>query len=107
MYYLTSALDFAPQLIQTGVALGGIPQYATYLTHRLYNAEMTKKQLVHLATYVISETATQDTKVGGPIRVAEISMEKGYVELEQSTINEIIQKNEEAHKKLAEFFFTC
>ena len=100
VYYLTSPLDFAPQLVQTGIALGGIPQYATYLTHRLYDSEMTMEQLIHLAVYVISETATQDTKVGGPIRVAKISWEKGYEELEQSLIREVIQKNEEAHKKL-------
>jgi 20S proteasome alpha/beta subunit len=104
IYYLSSHLDFAPQLNQTGVALGGIPQYATYLTHRLYSPEMTTKQLVHLAVYVISETATQDPKVGGRVRVAEITWEKGYVELEESYINEVNRKNEEAHERLRLFF---
>jgi len=104
IYYLSSPLDFAPQLVQTGIALGGIPQYATYLTHRLYDPEMTREQLVHLAVYVISETSTQDPKVGGPIRVTEISWEKGYIELEQYHIEEVIQRNEKAHEKLRNFF---
>jgi len=106
MYYLSSQLDFAPQLIQRGVALGGIPQYATYLTHRLYDPEMTKEQLIHLATYVISETATQDQKVGGSIRVAEITEKEGYVELEQSYIAKVIQDNEKAHQTLRDFFLS-
>jgi len=105
IYYLTSVLDFAPQLDVKGHALGGIPQYATYLTHRLYNPEMTVENLINLAVFVISETATQDPKVGGPIRVAIISKDKGFRELDESRINEVIRKNEEAHKMLREFFF--
>gem|GEM_PF-3816862 len=76
----------------------------TYLTHRLYNPEMTTEQLVHLAVYVISETATQDPRVGGPIRVADITWEKGYVELEESYIDEVNRRNEEAHERLRQFF---
>lgn len=104
-YYLSSTLDFAPQLVTTDIALGGIPQYATYLAHRLYNPEMKRQQLVALAVYLISETATQDPKVGGPIRVAEISIERGYQEIEKPLIEEILSKNEEMNKKLREFFF--
>jgi 20S proteasome alpha/beta subunit len=105
IYYLSSPLDFAPQLAVTRIALGGIPQYATYLTHRLYNPKMSRKHLVSLAVYVISETATQDPKVGGPIRVAEISKDKGYIELEQNHIQEVMKRNEEINRKLREFFF--
>jgi len=105
IYYLSSPLDFAPQLCVTGVALGGVPQYATYLTHRLYNPEMSRKNLISLAIYVISETATQDPKVGGPIRVAEISKENGYIALEPSIISEVTLLNEEQNKLLRGFFF--
>jgi 20S proteasome alpha/beta subunit len=104
IYYLTSPLNFAPQLSTTGTALGGIPQYATYLVHRLYNPEMTTDDLVSLAAYVISETATQDPKVGGPIKIAVISPTKGYIELEPSTIQGVIEQNEETTKKLRDFF---
>jgi 20S proteasome alpha/beta subunit len=105
IYYLTSALDFAPQLDVKGHALGGIPQYATYLTHRLYNPKMTLDDLVKLAVFVISETATQDPKVGGPIRVAVILREEGYKELDESYVNKVIKENERAHEELRKFFF--
>lgn len=58
IYYLSSPLDFAPQLCTTGFALGGIPQYATYLGHRLYDSQMFRKNLTELAAYVITETAS-------------------------------------------------
>lgn len=105
IYLLSSPLDFAPQLCVTKVALGGILQYAAYLTRRLYNPEMSRKHLIPLAIYVISETATQDPRVGGPIRVAEISMDKGYIELEQKYIEEVIKRNEGINKRLRGFFF--
>jgi len=104
-YYLSSPIDFAPQLVTTGVALGGVPQYATYLAHRLYNPEMTRKHLLRLAVYLISETATQDPKVGGPIRAAEISGETGYKEVDETTLNDIKEKNEQQNERLREFFF--
>ena len=62
-------------------------------------------QLKALAAYVISETATQDPKVGGPIQMAEISAYKGFVEIADTEIREIIVRNEEQNKKLREFFF--
>jgi 20S proteasome alpha/beta subunit len=104
-YYLSSPLDFAPQLVTTGVALGGVPQYATYLAHRLYNPEMTRQNLLALAIYLISETATQDPKVGGPIKAAEISAERGYSEVSPETIKAMIDRNEEQNRRLREFFF--
>lgn len=105
MYYLSSPLDFAPQLCTTGIALGGIPQYATYLTHRLYNPEMPAKSLILLAAYVIAETATQDPKVGGPIRIAEIHFDRGYRELQEAEIREVLGRCSELNKHLREFFF--
>jgi hypothetical protein len=84
--------------------IAGIPQYATYLIHRLYNPQMAVVHLRALAAYLISETATQDPKVGGPIRIAEITPEKGYQELDESIVNEIIKKNEEQNLKLRKFF---
>lgn len=71
----------------------------------LYNPQMAVVHLRALAAYLISETATQDPKVGGPIRIAEITPEKGYQELDESIVNEIIKKNEEQNLKLRKFFF--
>lgn len=105
IYYLSSPLDFAPQLCTTGFALGGIPQYATYLGHRLYDSQMSRRNLTMLAAYVITETATQDPKVGGPIRIAEISHQQGYHEMEEAELAEITNRNADLSKNLREFFF--
>ena len=100
-----SPLDFAPQLCTTGLALGGIPQYATYLVHRFYDPQMSTGNLKLLAAYIIAETATQDPKVGGPIRMAEISTDEGYSELKESEISEVTEHNNELNRRLRDFFF--
>ena len=105
IYLLHSNLDFAPQLCTSGHMLAGIPQYAIYLIHRLYNPQMKLINIKNLTAYLIQETATQDPKVGGPIRMAQITLESGYQELSESTIKEIIKKNEEQSIKLRGFFF--
>ncbi len=104
-YYLNSVLDFAPQLVVTGIALGGVPQYATYLTHRLFNPDMSIEELVSLAHYVITETATQDPKVGGPVKVVKITIENGYESLSQSDLDEIKKNNEKINKTLQHCFY--
>lgn len=85
--------------------MGGIPQYATYLVHRLFDERMKISHLINLAVYVISETATQDPKVGGPIRVATISKEKGYLELSEEDVHKIQIRNEDHNKELRGFFY--
>lgn len=105
IYLLNSQLDFAPQLCPSGYMLAGIPQYATYLLHRLYDRQMMVLNLRALAAYLIAETASQDPKVGGPIRIASITSANGYEELEESLIKEIIKRNEEQSQKLRQFFF--
>ncbi|MBM4276336.1 MAG: hypothetical protein FJ130_00435 [Deltaproteobacteria bacterium] len=66
---------------------------------------MTIKNLASLAAYLIAETATQDPKVGGPIRMAQITTEEGFKELEESVIVEVVKGNEEQNQKLRQFFF--
>lgn len=105
IYLINSQVDFAPQLCTSGHFLAGIPQYATYLIHRLYNPQMAVVHLSALAAYLIAETATQDPKVGGPIRIAHITQDKGYEELTESSVNLIVKKNEEQNQKLRQFFF--
>jgi len=105
IYLMNSALEFAPQLCTTGHMLAGVPQYATYLINRLYNPQMKIEHLQALATYLISETATQDPKVGGPINIAIITPGDGYQELDKPKIEQIYKKNEEQNLKLRQFFF--
>lgn len=105
IYLLSSQVDFAPQLCPTGFMLAGIPQYAIYLLHRLYDRKMGLKSLQALAAYLITETATQDPKVGGPIQMAEIRPIAGWKELEVGTIDAIEKSNEQQSLKIREFFF--
>ncbi len=105
IFLVTSQLDFAPQLCQNGFMLAGVPQYAIYLLHRLYDRQMGLKSLEALAAYLITETATQDPKVGGPIRIAEITSANGFRELDDPTISDILKSNEEQSQRLRQFFF--
>ncbi len=102
---LNSQLDFAPQLCTTGHMLAGIPQYATYLIHRLYNPQMKLTNVCSLAAYLITETATQDPKVGGPVRIATITPGEGYRDLPETDIQVILNQNEDQNIRLREFFF--
>ncbi|MBW1924201.1 MAG: hypothetical protein JRF59_04900 [Deltaproteobacteria bacterium] len=105
IYLLSSNLDFAPQLCTSGHMLAGVPQYATYLIHRFYNPEMKLPHIKSLAAFLIQETATQDPKVGGPIRMAQITVKNGYKELEEDEIMTIVTKNEDQNGKMKDFFF--
>lgn len=104
-FLLSSQLDFAPQLFPNGNCLHGVPQYAVYLMHRLYDSQMTVDSLSRLAAYLIAETATQDPKVGGPIRIAKITQNEGYLELDTKEVEEITKLNSEQNDKLKQFFF--
>jgi 20S proteasome alpha/beta subunit len=104
-YLLTSQLDFAPQMSPNGNMLAGVPQYAVYLMHRLYNPEMGVEALTRLAAYLISETATQDPKVGGPIKIASITPTEGFKEFASAEVDEALKLNDEQNEKLRKFFF--
>lgn len=103
-YSIVSKADFAPQLSPNGNMLQGVPQYALYLMHRFYSHEMNVSNTARLAAYLIAETATQDPKVGGPIRIATITPNEGYQELEPSIVEEIVAFNNEQSEKLRQFF---
>lgn len=105
-YLLASHSDFAPHLFPKGNCLAGIPQYAVYLMHRFYDPEMKVNNLVRLAAYLISETATQDPKVGGPVRVAKIMKTDGYKELPPEEVDSIVEKNNQQSEKLKRSFFS-
>ena len=105
IFMFSSQLDFAPQLCPSGYMLAGIPQYAIYLLHRFYDRRMAIKNLISLGAYMITETATQDPKLGGPIRMAQITPGEGFKELEDSVIADVIKRNDEQNQKLRQFFF--
>lgn len=105
LYILNSQANFAPQLFgQT--SLSGVPQYAVYLVHRYYDPSISVEKAKALAEYLIRETASQDPKVGGPIRMAEITPIEGYRELAPDTIKGIHEANEELNERLRRFFLS-
>ena len=58
-----------------------------------------------LAEYLISETASQDPKVGGPIRIAKVTP-VGYRELTIDEVANLKRKNQKLNTKLKRFFDT-
>mgnify|MGYP001050156755 CR=1 FL=1 len=104
IYTLVSAYDFAPMLHDYGFALQGVGQYALYLLNRLYRADSPVPNLVPLASYVITETASQDGKVGGPIQIVTITSE-GCKDLSGAEVAQVIQENEKRKDVLRDSFY--
>ncbi|MBI3443138.1 hypothetical protein HY008_00530 [Candidatus Woesebacteria bacterium] len=105
VYKLHSLLDFAPQRSNYGFAVDGIAQYALYLFNRFYTKDRGVDELMHLATYSITETATQDGKVGGPVQAMVITDVSGTRELTKGEIDKIIASNERRSTRLRNSFF--
>ena len=103
VYMLTSETRFAPQLGGNYPMMIGVPQYAIYLSHRYYDAGMTVNNASALAAYLIGETASQDPKVGGPIRMAKVTPQ-GYTDLTTNDVDVIIHRNEGLNVRLKSFF---
>ena len=100
---MISNYDFAPNLHDFGFVLLGVVQYALYLLNRLYSTGMELKSLKHLGAYVITETAAQDGKVGGPVQMGVITKEKAYM-LNYEEIQSIINENQNKTKELKNLF---
>lgn len=104
IFSLMSELDFPPMLHNYGFALQGVPQYALYLMNRLYSEDMKIEQLKQLLAYVITETSTQDGRVGGPVRMAMID-KSGCKELNSEEVEIIIKQNKENSERLKKLFY--
>lgn len=105
IFRLSSSLDFAPMLHNYGFGIDGIAQYALYLVNRLYDPVATIDDLKYLAAYVITETASQDGKVGGPIQLATIGAGMPQV-LDAGAIEQIVLANGERSSALKMSFLT-
>jgi 20S proteasome alpha/beta subunit len=105
MFSLPSLTDYAPMLHNYGFAVQGVAQYALYLLNRLYEADRSVEELTALAVYVITETASQDGKVGGPVNVITITPSDGCEALDQRTVSDIRNSNESRSKALRDSFY--
>lgn len=105
LYSLISQLGFVPSLSNYGFAIIGVSQYAIYLLNRLYSKDMPLRSAVELAAYCISETATQDGKVGGAIQIAEITKDKGLRVYTKEETEKITEENKKQSQSLRGLFF--
>jgi 20S proteasome alpha/beta subunit len=106
IYQLISSFDFAPMLTTTGFGLQGVPQYALYLLNRLYLPEATIDELKALAAYVITETESQDGKVGGPVQMATVTSSAGCGILSPGDVEEIVSANATRSDQLRSSFYS-
>jgi 20S proteasome alpha/beta subunit len=104
IYLLNSQANFAPGLAPETM-MAGVPQYAVYLFHRYYDRNITLERARALAEYLIAETASQDPKVGGPIRIAEVTP-GGYRQLTDSEVASVSAANAALNQNLRSFFLT-
>src|ERR1700733_1892541 len=105
IFRLWSSLDFALMLHNYGFGIDVIAQYALYLVNWLYDPVATIDDLKYLAAYVITETASQDGKVGGPIQLATIGVGMLRV-LDASAIEQIVLANGDRSLALKTSFLT-
>ena len=106
LFSMGSLQDFSPMLHDYGFAVLGVAQYALYLLNRLYEADRTISELTSLAVYVITETASQDGKVGGPVNVITIkSDDEGCQTLAAEAVLNIQEANQTRSKALQNSFY--
>lgn len=91
IYTLPSVFGFAPSLHRYGFACSGVPVYATYILNRRYDQAASAEELAGLVAFAIRETASQDQRVGGPIKVTIVKPE-GITELSTQQIEKLLEK---------------
>jgi hypothetical protein len=104
IYSLVSPLNFAPLLHDYGFAVSGVAQYALYLMNRIYRNDIVLDNAIALAHYVIAETASQDGKVGGPVRIAVIDPDRGFQELPTERVKELQDRDRKVNEAIAKLF---
>lgn len=106
IFGLGSLFDFPPLLHDYGFAVQGVAQYALYLLNRLYEQNRTIEELAPLCIYVITETASQDGKVGGPVNVITIKPgEEGCQSVSPEHVRQIQNTNELRSQALRDSFY--
>lgn len=91
IYTIDSRTNFVPSFHRYGWATGGVPMFAIYLLGRRYRSNMSIEQLSALVAYVTAETATQDLRVGGQIKMARI-LTNGIQEIPETEIKNLLDR---------------
>jgi 20S proteasome alpha/beta subunit len=105
IYTIASPFDFSPMLHNYGFAVQGVGQYALYLLNRLYQPNRSVNELAALAVYTVTETASQDGKVGGPVQVITIKPDDRSSALTAQEVQGIQEQNEVRSTALRDSFY--
>jgi 20S proteasome alpha/beta subunit len=89
----TPPFNFSPNMSTTGFAAAGVVPLAIYLLNRLYRRDLDLEIIKDLAAYCIIETASQDGKVGGPIRLAVVRRDVETSVLPENECEQIVQRS--------------
>jgi 20S proteasome alpha/beta subunit len=100
----TPPYNFSPNLSTTGFATAGIVPLAVYLLNRLYRRGLSIEIAKDLATYCILETASQDGKVGGPIRLAVAHANADISLLDENQVTEVVRRANKHRESLKNSF---
>jgi 20S proteasome alpha/beta subunit len=100
----TPPFNFAPNLSTMGFAALGVIPLAVYLLNRLYRRGIDLETAKDLAAYCILETATQDAKVGGPIRLAVARSDQDTIILAESDVAQILPRVDRHRETLRSSF---
>jgi 20S proteasome alpha/beta subunit len=100
----TLPFNFAPNLSTTGFAAVGVVPLAVYLLNRFYRHGLALEIAEDLAAYCILETASQDGKVGGPIRAAVVKHAEDTRLLPDDEISELLRRAEKHRDTLRTSF---
>ena len=100
----TLPFNFAPNLSTTGFAASGVVPLAVYLLNRLYRRGLSLDIAKDLAAYCIVETASQDGKVGGPIRLAVARPNTDIVILNEEEVTEVSRRADRHRETLRNSF---
>ena len=96
--------NFSPNLSTTGFAAGGVVPLAVYLLNRLYRRGLPIDIAKDLAAYCIAETASQDGKVGGPIRLGVARPNEDVSILDDAEIREVTARADRHRESLRNSF---
>ena len=88
----TLPFSFAPNLSTTGFAAAGVVPLAIYLLNRFYRRGLALEIAEDLAAYCILETASQDGKVGGPIKAAVATRGQATRLLTDNEVSELLDR---------------
>jgi len=89
LYTMMSMMNYATGRTSAGFVAIGVGMLAIYILNRFYQKDISCDAAARLAYYVTEETASQDGKVGGPIRIGLVRPDQDMVLVDVEKLAEI------------------